>query len=100
MKKILTYSLILSLPSLVFAATGNIDAIMSKIMTGIVNPVIYLLMFLATIFFLWGMLEFIKGAGEATKRKTGTDHMIWGIVGLVVMVSAKAIVGLIISMWQ
>ena len=99
MKKTFIYSLILGLPTLAFAA-GNIDVMMTKIMTGIVNPVIYLLMFLATIFFLWGMLEFIKGADEASKRKTGADHMLWGIIGLVIMVSAKAIVGLIISMWQ
>ncbi len=38
------------------------------------------------------MFEFIRGADNEEKRKTGQQHMIWGIIGLVIMFGAGVIV--------
>jgi hypothetical protein len=68
------------------------NAFITKIETNILNPIITLLALAAFIIFAWGVAEFILGAGDAAKRDTGKKHMIWGIVGLVIMFGAKVIV--------
>ncbi len=47
---------------------------------------------LATLMFLYGVVEFLSGAQEEAKREKGKSFMIWGIVGLAVMVSVWGIV--------
>ncbi len=60
--------------------------------TIIVNPIIYLLMTLAVMYFIWGLVEFIWKAGNQADRDKGKSRMIWGIVGLFIMVSVYSII--------
>jgi len=62
----------------------------------IITPIIYLLLTLAIVYFIWGVFDFIRNADSAEKRTDGYKHMIWGIVGIFIMVSAKGIVNLIL----
>lgn len=71
------------------------DALIEKIVDGAVQPFLTLLMALAVMFFLWGLIEFIYGAENEEKRKTGRQHMIWGLIGLFVMFSVNGIIQLI-----
>ncbi|MBA4320716.1 MAG: hypothetical protein C0412_20165 [Flavobacterium sp.] len=73
------------------------DTLLQKILTNIVNPVIYLIMALAVVYFVWGVMIFIQNADKSEKREEGYKHMIWGIVGIFIMVSAKGIINIIIS---
>jgi hypothetical protein len=50
------------------------------------------IMILGMLTFLWGVLKFIKGAGEPTAREEGRQFMVWGIVGLAVMASVWGLV--------
>jgi hypothetical protein len=68
-----------------------------KIQVAIIDPLITLLAVLAFLVFLWGVVEFIRNAGDAEQRKTGQKHIIWGLIGLVIIFGAQAIVGLIIG---
>jgi hypothetical protein len=61
----------------------------------ILTPLIYLLFALAIVYFVWGVMVFIQNADNADKRKEGYDHMIWGIVGIFIMVSAIGIINII-----
>jgi len=61
----------------------------------IVNPIIILLFALAAAYFLWGVLVYIKNAENDTERLTGQRHMIWGVVGMAIMLSAFGIINLI-----
>jgi len=45
--------------------------------------------------FMWGMVEFIANPTDPTKKKKGTDHMMYGILGLLIMVSIWGIVGVV-----
>lgn len=65
--------------------------LLGKIETQIINPVIYLLFGLALAYFLWGMLEFIAGAGNEETRTNGRQHMLWGVVGMFIMVAVFGI---------
>lgn len=68
--------------------------ILERIKVVILYPLISLLMGAALLFFLWGIFRYIAGAEGDEARETGKRHMLWGIIGLVVMVSALAILEL------
>lgn len=68
---------------------------LTKVQDNILTPIITLLSLAAFLLFLWGVVEFIAGADNEEKRKTGQQHMIWGIIGLVIIFGANAIVSLI-----
>jgi hypothetical protein len=69
--------------------------LIDNIILQIVNPGLKLLLVLAFFFFLWGVLEMIKGAASDTERSKGRNHMLWGIVGMAIMASAFGISNLI-----
>ena len=81
------------------AATASVsfDKLLKNILDNVATPIIYLLVALAVVYFLWGMLTFIQNAEAPDKREEGYKHMIWGIIGLFIMLSAKGIVNLILS---
>jgi Na+-driven multidrug efflux pump len=75
-------------------ADGHIDAannVLGKIEDIILFPLMSLMMAVALLVFLYGGLQFIAGSADETKRATGKKHMLWGIIGMVVMTSAYAI---------
>jgi len=57
----------------------------------ILFPLITLLTVIALLYFLWGGFQFVLGANNDGARETGKKHMIWGIIGLLVMLSAYGI---------
>jgi len=61
----------------------------------IIDPIILLLFGLGFLYFLWGIAKFIWNADSEVARKEGADHMIWGIVGMFIMVAAFGIISLI-----
>lgn len=61
------------------------------------KSVIPLLIALAVIVFIWGVLKFIMNAEDSTKREEGRNFIIWGLVGLFVMVSIWGIVNILNS---
>lgn len=74
-----------------------LNAFLSKVVVQIINPIILLLAAAAFVLFLWGVFEFIANAGDATKRKTGRDAILWGLVGLVVIFGAYGIMNLALN---
>lgn len=72
-------------------ASQLVDSIKSQI----IFPVISLFFVLATVVFLWGVIEMIIGADSEDKRTQGKRHMIYGILGLFIMVAAGAIISML-----
>ena len=72
-------------------------SLLRKIVDNIVNPIIYLVVALAVVYFLWGVFNFIKNADNADKRSEGYQHMIWGVIGVFIMISARGIIFLILK---
>jgi hypothetical protein len=68
------------------------DTFVNKIATNIIDPAMVLLGIVAFILFAFGVVEMIWNGGDQEKRATGRRHMIWGIVGMVIIFGAKAIV--------
>ena len=61
----------------------------------IVNPLIRLLFALAVVYFLYGLFEFIFNQDNDEKKTTGKSHMLWGVVGLAIMMGVGFILGMI-----
>lgn len=87
----------LNLIKTTYAATLTTDQLLGNILTNIVNPAIALMMGVAIIFFLWGVFGFIRNAESSEERKKGGTHMLYGALGLFIMVSAYGILNLIIG---
>lgn len=60
----------------------------------ILLPLIALLMGVAFLVFLWGCFEYIRGASNPTAREAGVKHITYGVIGLVIMISAYTILQL------
>jgi hypothetical protein len=52
---------------------------------------------LALVYFLWGVVEYLMHADEPEARSTGARHMIWGVIGLAIMVGVFGIMNIIIN---
>ncbi len=57
----------------------------------ILFPLIALLTAIALLVFLWGCFQFMKDADNEEGRAKGSRHILWGLIGLLVMVSAFTI---------
>jgi len=83
------------LPNIAHAQT--VDSIIHGIARNIFDPLIGILFALALVFFLWGIVMFIFQADDDNARTQGKSHMVWGLVGMFIMVSVYGILRLITS---
>lgn len=81
------------------ATTGSatLTAFLTKVVAQIVNPLILLLAAGAFVVFLWGVFEFIRNAGDETKREEGRNAILWGFVGLVIIFGAYGIINVALT---
>jgi len=84
-----------SLINVAYAQTSAASTFISNFTREIINPLIKLFIALAVVVFLWGVVDFISKSGDASAVDTGRRHLIWGILGLAIMVSVFGIMNLI-----
>lgn len=77
------------------AHAQTVSDLVSRIAVTIVNPIITFLIALAVLVFLWGLVEYIRGAESEDVRSKGRVHMMWGLIGLFVMVSVFTILDIL-----
>ncbi len=78
-------------------AAGNLsklDELLFKLNAKIINPLIEFSFIIALVIFLYGVMQFIRGAEKSADRETGKQHMIWGIVGFLIMLGVYAIISI------
>ncbi len=74
--------------------TGKAEAALAKINEVIIFPLMTFMLSVALLFFLWGAYEFVANADSDEGRTKGKLHMMYGIIGMLVMVSALAILNI------
>jgi len=73
--------------------------IIANIKGYIIYPIIGFMFAVATVMFIYGIVEYMLGAENPEKRDKGKKHMIWGIVGVFVMLSAYGIMNVLADFW-
>jgi len=82
-------------PLIAHAAT--IDDFLFKLNSKIINPAIEFAFIIALVVFLFGLMEFIRGANNEEKRTKGKSHMFWGIVGFLIMFGVWGIINILVN---
>jgi ABC-type phosphate transport system permease subunit len=69
--------------------------LVDPIISNIVYPAVAFIFGLAVVIFTWGILQFVIHGNEPDARKKGVSTMIYGTIGMAIMVSAWGIIYLI-----
>lgn len=59
------------------------------------TSILPLLVTLAVVFFLWGVTIYVINPASTAEREKGQQYMIWGIIGIFVIVSIWGIIGVL-----
>jgi len=78
-------------------ASASVDSFIANVNKQIINPLILLLFALALVYFLYGVFEFISNQTNEEKKTIGKNHMIWGIIGIVIMMGVFTIMNIIMN---
>jgi len=86
--------------SLVPQVQAAVDAtafanVVNPIITNIVDPVIELAAAVGIFMFVWGVAQMIINANDPDARGRGQKHMLYGSLGVVIMLCAWAVVYII-----
>jgi len=81
------------LPQIANAQT--VGALVSKIQTAIINPIIGIIFALGFLLFVWGVARFLMQADDSNAREQGKKHIIYGLIGMFIMVSVYGILSVI-----
>ncbi|MBX4210525.1 hypothetical protein KW783_00945 [Candidatus Parcubacteria bacterium] len=75
----------------------SIGELIGRINQYVLNPVILVLFAVATLIFLWGIFQFIAKVQSDSDRETGKRHIMWGLVGMFIMISVFGIIKVILD---
>ena len=101
-RKILAFVVAGLVPSVSFAAVAITTSVsggvygLLKWFGDMLILVVPLIISLAVVYFIWQVFRYAIAGNEEDKAKAKT-HMIWGIVGIFVMVSVWGLVGILTS---
>lgn len=77
------------------AYAKSFEQVIFDINRTVLNPLIQFAFIVAFVVFIWGVMQFIRNANSPEERKKGQDHMMWGIIGLVIMLGVFGIITII-----
>jgi hypothetical protein len=73
--------------------SGTIETVICRI-GSILNTIIPFLIVLGVLYFVWGVVQYVIASDEEAK-KAGRNRMVFGIIGLVVIVGVWGLVGIV-----
>jgi len=105
MKKVLIIASSLLAPVLLFAQAGTASDIRStlNVIITVLNWLIPFLVVVAVFIIIWGAFQFVVSAGDPEKRKEGRDKILWGVVGVTVMLTVWGLVNILrnsFTIWE
>src|ERR1035437_8635376 len=78
-------------------AEASIVTLMASVNKVIINPLIMFLFALAVVYFLFGLANYLLSPDNEEIRKSSKSHMLWGIIGMFIMISVFGIMTLILN---
>ena len=80
-----------------YAEAATIDSLVNAVNKVVVNPLIIFIFALALVIFIYGVAQYLLNPESEEVRKQSKSHMIWGVVGMFIMVSVFGIMRIIIN---
>jgi phosphate starvation-inducible membrane PsiE len=71
--------------------------LLCKIVDQVLNPIVLLLAAAAFVVFLWGLVKFLSTTAQGGEMAEGKNHMLWGIVGLIIIFGAYGLINIVIT---
>lgn len=78
-------------------AEASVVTLMKSINRVILNPLIIFLFALAVVYFIYGLARYLLSPDNEEVRKSSKSHMLWGIVGMFIMISVFGILSIIMN---
>ena len=76
---------------------GTASDIIGRFVTYLINPAILVIFTFGFFLFVYGLVEFLWKLNQGGDNKEGKQHMLWGVVGMLVMTSVYGILALLTS---
>ena len=97
MKKYIVSIVASSLPLMALAQSVNVTSLntAANAIVTIMNIVFPVLLAVAVFIIVWGIFKFIVNAGDEEARKTGRNFILWGVVGVFLMLSVWGLVNIL-----
>ena len=95
MRKILISIMAFSAP-FALAAGPTIEGLIGKIrdIMNLINPLLMVIVFAV---FLYGIIKFITSAGDENKRKEAKNYIIYGLIGMFVLIAWWGIIQIVLN---
>jgi uncharacterized membrane protein YidH (DUF202 family) len=78
-------------------AEASVVTLMKSINRVIINPLIIFIFALTVVYFIYGLAKYLMSPDNEEIRKSSKSHMIWGVVGMFIMVAVFGIMNLILD---
>lgn len=92
MVKKIVYGALAFAPVMAFAQNlTSLDAIVAFV-GRTVRALIPIVFGLAIVYFFWGLVTFLRAAGDPKAQEAGRNQMIWGVIAIAVMISVYGLV--------
>lgn len=78
------------------ADNDNIADLINQI-NAVINTIIPFLVGLAVLIIIWGVFNYISGAGDEEKRAQAKQYIVWGVVGVFIMLSIWGLVNVLVN---
>lgn len=74
-----------------------LSGFIAKIVDLIIQPLIALIVTAGVAYFIWGVAMFLINSSDSKERKTATQHLLWGVIGVVIMVAVVGILEIVLA---
>ena len=78
-------------------AEASITTLVKSVNKVLINPFIYLLFAVALMYFVYGLVNYLMSPDDQTVRKESKSQMLYGIIGLFIMVAVFGIMNIILG---
>lgn len=78
-------------------AEASVATLVQSINRVIINPIIILMFALAAVYFIYGLTKYVLSPDNEEVRKASKSHMLWGVIGMVIMISVFGIMNIILT---
>ncbi len=88
----LGFFLLISSSGVVYAQSTSVDNLITKFGTYIVDPILLVIFATGFFMFMWGLFQFMVNVSRGEDTSSGKQHMIYGTLGMLIMVSVYGII--------